>query len=133
MLADVTRRQRDEAAGVAVSRAEVPAGEHRFDRPPVAVLHPVGGRDAQPAVVALGDDRIAGARGRAVDEQDLPLVATARSREPVAPCPRVERGDLLAGRGEQQRVAAGADVGLPRAVRRLGGGVLVAGVHPVAV
>ena len=94
-----------------------PLGLDGVDRPPVAVLHPVGRGDAEATVVAAGDDRIAGAQ-RGIRRRAAPRVRpTPFCAEPVGSGASVERRDLLARRGQQQRVLAGGTVGPPRLVR----------------
>ena len=58
---DVVGGQADGAAVLGVLHGQVAAVVERQDGPPVAVLDPVGGRGAQPAVVGAGDDQLADA------------------------------------------------------------------------
>ncbi len=80
--------------GVPDGQATVRSGE---DGPPVAVLHPVGGGDTQPAVVGAGDDQIADAGLVAVGQRNLP--ARRSAGEAVGAGPLVEFGGPARGSG----------------------------------
>ncbi len=61
------------------------------------------------------------------------LAVGGLAAEPVGTGANVEVADCGVGRGEQDRVAAGGTVGLPRAERGVEGGGAVTGVDPVVV
>ena len=97
-----------------------------LDGPAVAVLHPVRGAAAQPAVVAAGDHHIAGAGLIPVGQVDGCFRRAAADVFDVGAL--IELPGEFAGRGEHQRIQPGFAVGLPGAVQLVGGGGGVADV-----
>jgi hypothetical protein len=85
--------------------------------PPVAVLHPVTGGQAEDAVVGSGDDLFADASRVAVGQHRHPnglgLGRVWFGGEPVVAGALVELADQLPGGGEHDRIEAAAPVGLP--------------------
>src|SRR5215212_2090633 len=57
-LTDVASGQPGGQVAAGVPHRQIPVSADVADGPPVAVLHPITGRKAQPAVVAAGDDHI---------------------------------------------------------------------------
>ena len=101
------------------------------DGPAVAVLDPVGGGEAESAVVAAGDDHIS-------DTGPVPVGQThLRSGrgviETMRPGTAVEFGDKLAGGGEHDRVESGRSVGDPSGEGILGGGGNVADMNTAVI
>jgi len=70
-IAYVAGGQVDGATGTAVLHPQPPVSMSAEDGPPVAVLYPVRGGDAEPAVIATGDDQLAGTGPVAVHQRDL--------------------------------------------------------------
>ncbi len=68
---DVVGGQHHAAATAGVEGADAAARGEAGDGPPVAVLHPIGRRDAEAAVVGAGDDHVPDRRGQPVGELDL--------------------------------------------------------------
>src|SRR5690606_14264343 len=93
VLGDVASRQPRPQPGAEVTDVQCGAVD-RGDGPPVTVLDPVGATDAQPAVVAAGDDDVSGGGVGAVGEDHLATrgVATRPSRSRAG----VEAGNELA-------------------------------------
>ena len=60
--AHIVNRQPDSQLTAVVPDREVTATADAGDGPPVAVLDPIGGGEAEAAVVAAGDDHISDAR-----------------------------------------------------------------------
>src|SRR5215211_5381238 len=131
---DVVGGQSDGAAVADVPHGQVAAAADHQHGPPVAVLHPVVDRGAEPAVVAAGDDPVT----------DTGLVAVGQGRhstsrrqrgclrfggEPVAAGALVELAGELAGRGQHDRVQTTSAVGLPGAEHVIGDGGEVADVY----
>ena len=78
------------------------------DGPAVAVLDPVGGGEAESAVVGAGDDHVADTRPVSVPQTHfLPGRDVA---ETMITGSAVELGDELAGGGEHDRVESGRSV-----------------------
>ena len=69
---DVVGGQGDDAAVPRVPHPQTTGPGQVEDGPPVAVFHPVGCADTEPAVVAAGDDQVADAGPVAVGQLDLP-------------------------------------------------------------
>jgi hypothetical protein len=102
------------------------------DGPAVAVLHPVGGADAEPAVVAAGDDDIPDTGLIPISQRNCG--PDLRSLEAACAGTVVEVDDKVAGVGKHDRVEAGGLVVSPRCEDVLGGGGgQVADVHPPVV
>ena len=106
------------------------AGEG-VDGPAVAVLHPVGGADPEPAVVAAGDDHVPDARLVAIGQPDLAIGLGAG--EAVEAGALVELCNEVASGCKHHRVAAVLAVVGPGGEQLLGHRVGVADVDPVAV
>ena len=110
---------------------EVTAPADAGDGPPVAVLNPVGGGEAESAVVAAGDDHIS----------DTGLVPVGQPHhrmrhipvEAVVSGATVEFGDKLAGGGEHDGVKSGRSVGNPSGEGILGGFGDVADVDAIVI
>ena len=98
------------------------------DGPAVAVLDPVGGGEAEPSVVAAGDDHISDAR--------LVPVGQGHFRcgrgvvQAMGAGASVEVGDEVPGGGEHDRVEPSRSVGSPGPERVFGGSGEVADMHP---
>ena len=88
------------------------------DRPPVAVLDPVGGGESESAVVATGDDHISDTGQVPVGQTHLRVGSGVV--ETMRPGTAVEFGDKLPGGGEHDRVQPGSSVGNPSTERILG-------------
>ena len=88
-------------------------------------------RNAEPAVVAAGDDHIPDAGLVPVGQLDL--AAGWGAVESVGAGAVVEVGDQLAGGGEHDRIQPGRPVSRPGGEGVLGGGGQVADVHPAVV
>jgi len=139
-LGDVIAGQSHGAVVLGVLDGQVAAVVDLQDGPAVAVLHPVGGRGAQPAVVLAGDDQLPDRRLVAVGEPahwaaagQLVGVGRVDPVQAVSAGLLVQLADQIAGRGEHDRVQAGGAVGLPGGEDLLGHGGQVADVDPVAV
>ncbi len=110
---------------------EVTAPADAGDGPPVAVLHPVGGGEAEAAVVAAGDDHIS----------DTGLVPVGQTHlgcrlgviKTMRPGTAVELGDQVPGGGEHDCVEPGRPVGNPSVERILGGGGYVADMNTAVI
>ena len=101
------------------------------DGPPVAVLHPITGRKAQPAVVSAGDDHIPDTGQVSVGQLDL--TAGWGALEAVGAGAVVEVGHQLASRGEHDRIQPGRAISRPGGQGVLRRGGQVADVHPSVV
>ena len=67
-MVEVCTWQPDGQLAAVVPDREVTAPADAGDGPPVAVLHPIRRRDAEPTVVGASDDDIADRRGQPVSE-----------------------------------------------------------------
>ena len=117
------------AAGV--PDGEVTAPADAGDGPAVAVLHPVGGGEAEAAVVAAGDDHIS----------DTGLVPIGQTHlgcrlgviKAMRPGTAVELGDQVPGGGEHDGVKSGRPVGSPGGEGVFGGLGYVADVDAIVI
>ena len=128
---DVVGGEPDEPAVVEVLHGQPAVAVDPVDGPAVAVLHPVGGAGAQPAVVAAGDDHVAGAGLVPVGQVDG--CCRGAAADVFGAGALVELRGEFAGGGEHQRIQPGVPVGLPGGVQLVGGGGEVADVDPVVV
>ena len=110
--AHIVNRQPDGQLAAVVPDREVTAPADAGDGPPVAVLDPVGGGEAESAVVAAGDDHIS----------DAGLVPVGQPHHRIRHIPveavvsgaTVEFGDKLAGGGEHDGVKSGRSIWKPK-------------------
>jgi hypothetical protein len=130
-FADVVGREPDGELAAGVPDREVAVSADVADGPPVAVLHPISGREAEPAVVAAGDDHIADAGLVPVGQLDLSAGWAAAESDGEGAV--VEVGDQFASGGEHDRIEPGRPVCRPRLEGVLAGGGQVADVHPSVV
>ena len=130
---DVGRRQIHEAPVLGVLDADGAVLANCCDGPTVAVLHPVGCRSPQGAVVGAGDDGVSHRGEVAIGEGDGDLGVAGVGLEAVLARPLVQLSDELAGGGEHDCVAATGVTGLPRCEDVVGHGGQVADVDAVAV
>ena len=108
---DVVGGEPDGELAAVVSDGQVAVPADCGDGPAVAVLDPVGGGEAESAVVGAGDDHIADTGLVPVRQAHL---ATGRvAAEAMITGAAVEFGDKLAGGGEHDRVQSGRPVGNP--------------------
>jgi hypothetical protein len=98
---DVVGRQPDGQLAAVVPDGEVTAPADAGDGPAVAVFDPVGGGEAEPAVVAAGDDHISDAGLVAVGQRHLRYQGVIKTMRPGT---AVEFVDKLPSRGEHDRV-----------------------------
>ena len=108
---DVVGGQPDGEVAAGVPHGQVAVAADVGDGPAVAVLDPVGGGEAEPAVVAAGDDHIADTGPVSVGQTHLPSARDVA--EAMVTGAAVELGDELAGGGEHDRVESGRSVGRP--------------------
>jgi hypothetical protein len=109
--------QPDGAAAASVPHRQVAAPGDLKDGPPVAVLHPICGGQAEGAVVGAGDHLFADA-GRVAVGQHRHRNGFGFGRawfcvEPVGAGALVELADKFPGGGEHDRIKTAAAVGLP--------------------
>ena len=123
-LGDIVGGQPDGAAVAVVPHRQATAPADLEDGPPVAVLHPIGGGQAEGSVVGSGDDLFADAGRVAVGQHRHPnglgLGRVWFCVEPVVAGALVELADQFAGGGEHDRIQAAAPVGLPGGEHLLG-------------
>ena len=101
------------------------------DGPAVAVLDPVGGGQAEPSVVAAGDDHVSDTGPISV-RQGAPRGGRVTA-EAMITGSSVEFGDKVSGGGEHDRVEPSRSVGNPRVEGILGGGGHVADMDTAVV
>ena len=117
------------AAGVAHGQVALLADVG--DGPAVAVLDPVGGGEAESAVVAAGDDHVSDAGPVSVGQGHLGCRSGVI--ETMRPGTAVEFGDQVPGGGDHDRVEPGRSVGNPSVERILGGGGDVADMNTAVI
>ena len=134
---DVGGGEGDVEPGAGVPHRERTVGAGGVDGPAVAVLDPVGRRQAQSAVVGAGEDGVADIGGVPVGQGDAGAGVGAADavglRHSMCLCALVELGDEVAGGGEHDRVEALVAVAGPGGEHRIGDGGEVADVDAVVV
>ena len=100
------------------------------DGPPVAVFDPVGGGEAESAVVAAGDDHISDTRLIAVGQRTSAAGAVIKT---MLPGTAVKLGDQLTGGGDHDCVEPRRPIGNPSAERILGRGGYVADMNTAVI
>src|SRR5829696_1958728 len=99
--------------------------------PAVAVFDPVGGGEAEPAVVAAGDDHISDAGPVSVGQRHLGYCR--RVIETMGAGPGVQFGDEVPGVGDHDRVEPSRSIGNPSVERILCRGGHVADMDPAVI
>ena len=117
------------AAGV--SDGQVALFAEVGDGPAVAVFDPVGGGEAESAVVGAGDDHVSDTGPVSVGQTHLGYCR--RVIEPVRAGTGVQLGDKLSGGGDHDRVEPSGPVGNPSGERILSGGGHVADMDPAVI
>ena len=130
-LAHIVDRQPDGQVAAGVSHGQVTVFADVGNHPAVPVFHPVGGGEAEPAVVAAGDNHISDTRLIAIGQRHLGRGGAVI--ETMFPGPAVELGDQLPGGGDHDRVEAGRPIGNPSAERILGRGRDVADMDTAVI
>ena len=102
------------------------------DGPAVAVLDPVGGGEAQSAVVGAGDDHVSDAGLVSVGQAHLAMPA-GECVETMCAGSAVEFGDEVAGGGDHDRVESSRSVGNPSREGILRGGGEVADMDAAVI
>ena len=102
------------------------------DGPAVAVLDPVGGGEAESAVVAAGDDHISDA-GLIPVGQSAPPMSAGSDRDDAPRARRLSSATRLAGGGEHDRVESGRSVRDPSGEGILSGGGNVADMNATVI
>src|SRR5215213_2498509 len=98
----IVNRQSDGEVAAVVPDLEATAPADAGDGPPVSVFDPVGGSEAESAVVAAGDDHISDAGPVPVGQRHLGCRSGVI--ETMGPGTAVELGDLLPGGGDHDGV-----------------------------
>ena len=114
-----------------MSDSQVAAATYSGDGPAVAVLDPVGGGEAESAVVGAGDDHISDTGP--VPIRQAHLAAGRVTAEAMITGLSVEFGDELAGGGEHDRVESCRSVGNPSREGILCGGGEVADMNAAVI
>jgi hypothetical protein len=107
----IIARQPDGQLAARVSHSQVTVFADAADHPAVPVFHPIGGGEAEPAVVAAGDDHISDTRLIAVAQRHLDCHSGVV--ETMLPGAAVEISDEIAGRSDHDRVESNGSVGNP--------------------
>ena len=130
-LADIVGGESDREVAAGVPYGQVTVFADMGDGPAVAVLHPVGGGEAEPSVVAAGDDHVSDTGPVTVGQRHLGC--RRRVIEPMRAGTSVQFGDQVAGRGDHDRVQPSRSVRGPSGEGILGGGGEVADMHATVI
>ena len=114
-----------------MSDFEVAALADAGDGPAVAVFDPVGGGEAESAVVAAGDDHVSDTGSVPVGQRHFGYCR--RVIEPMRAGTAVEFGDQVPGGGEHDRVEPSRSVGNPSVERILSRGGHVADMNTAVI
>ena len=129
--ADVVGGQPDGEVAAVVSYGEAAVVAHCGDGPAVAVLDPVGGGEAESAVVAAGDDHVSDTGPVSVGQGHLGHCG--RVIETMRAGTAFEFGDEVPGGSEHDRVEPGRSVGNPSVECILRGGGEVADMDAAVI
>jgi hypothetical protein len=129
--ADVVGGQQDRVVAAVVSYGEADLVAHCSDRPAVAVFDPVGGGEAESAVVAAGDDHISDTGPIPVGQRHLGYCR--RLIEPMRAGARVQLSYEVPGGCDHDRVEPSRSVGSPSVERSLRGAGEVADMNAAVI
>src|SRR5687767_10107121 len=129
--ANIVGRQPDGEVAAGVPDGEVTAPADAGDGPPVAVFDPVGGGQAESAVVAAGDDHISDTGPVSIGQRHLR--SGRRVIKTMRPGTAVEFGDQAPGGGEHDRVEPSRPIRNPSAERILSRGGYVTDMDPAVI
>jgi hypothetical protein len=130
-LADIVGGESDREVAAGVPYGQVTVFADLGDGPAGAVLHPVGGGEAESAVVAAGDDHI-------TDTGPVPVGQRHLGRrkgviEPMRTGTSVQLCDEVPGGGDHDRVEPSCSIANPRVERILCRGGHVADMDPAVI
>ena len=130
-LADIGGGEPDREVAAGVPYGQVALLADMGDGPAVPVLDPVGGGEAQSAVVAAGDDHISNTGPVSVGQRHLGCRGGVI--EPMRTGTSVQFGDEVPGGGDHDRVEPSCSIGNPRVERILCRGGDVADMDPAVI
>jgi hypothetical protein len=130
-VTDVAGGQPQGAVAAGIPHSQVTLFGDVGDGPPVAVLHPIGGAQAEPVVVGPGDDHIPDTRPVTTGQSHL-----GRRRgviKTICSGTAVEFSNEVPGGGDHDRVEPSRSVGKPSVECIFGGLSEVADLNPAVI